>query len=398
MTAPTRHFVILLCALGLLWAGCGDEPSTRASFDDPKPDGVEGNITDGADDSTTRIYGLWLGAWDGDGFFFQRTPAPATLAPSMGYLDDGSLALVTVRRIKEYLRAGTEDRELLFLLRRGPSGVWRDPLILANNTWWTYAQPAILPDFAGRIHVLFSLDGAPTHLSVQDDRVDIYPMQPGPGAAKYFTMAQSPFGFIHAVFGEYDLSHQVFVGDSWLELNEFLDAAYPELAFNRQHESNARLVFLRHKGINDACTLFHFEWFYGKWQGKSVMPEIDFYPVPHISVDEQGRSHILCPSSVGLVYMVQDETEPGGWRMEIVAGGSLNLKNEHIDLAVSGDEPFIAFRDTQTAQGYMAHRTATSWEVGEVAGFEPGFIGMELAVDPAGVPHLIFAGERVMGQ
>lgn len=389
--------LLALCAFTLLVMACGgdDERASPLTTDADDP-ADEIPDRDHSETDENSVYGLWLGTWSDDGFKFEQCPASGTLTPALTFTPNGNAAIVTTRRTYESTPNGEVKREYLYLMRQKADGTWQRPLTLAAGNRWNFTRPAVLADRDGRLHVLFARGDEAVHLLVAGNQVREYPLAATTAAPHYFSLAQAPTTLLHAVFGEYNLSHQFFYGDGWVELASFPDASYPQLVFDPTTVGNARLVFLRYKGISDSSFLLHFVWENGEWRGEPVLEDIDFYPVPHLAVDAAGRSHILAPSSEGLLYLTQDINALGGWRKEVVASDTLDVRNEHTDLAVDQHTSYVAFRDARTARGYLAVRNQDLWSVDELAGFEPGFIGMELGCDGDGAPHLVFAGSRLV--
>jgi hypothetical protein len=387
-------FAVAVMCCGAIACQPSTSPDAELNEDADSLDDV--GLSSPDEDSPTRVYGLWHASLAGEAVAFEKAPASGTLAPQATFMPGGTMAIVTVRRIQQVVDDRTEQRELLYLMRRGPAGQWADSLTLATNTSWTYAQPALLADAEGRLHALFSRNGRPAHLLVVANQVETFPLESVDTEPQHFAIAQGPLSFIHAVVGNYTLTHQIFVDDSWLTLHEFTDASCPDLAFDRETTGSGRLVFLRYQGVGDAGQLFHYVWDDGEWRGEAVFDGIDFFPMPRVAVDSDGRSHILAPSSEGLLYLVQNESTVGGWSIEIVTPASANFKNEHTDIALAGNVPYIAYRDTRSAKGYLGVRNDARWDIGEVTGFDPGFIGMQLAVDPSSAPHVVFAGSRLV--
>jgi hypothetical protein len=393
MAVRWGHWLRLTALLCALWCvgGCRESEA---------PEEASGPLPDGDDDSTIEPspppdehWGLWHGAWQDDRFVFEEVPCPGALSPNLAAQPDGGLAVIGTRKTQETTDGETVYHQLIYLTRRLTNGEWRDPMELARFSW-SSQNTALLADADGSLHVLFSYEGQPTHLHVVDNVVTPRLMIEGPSPPDFFSLAQSPLGFVHSVFGSWSLSHQVLIGDEWHVIETFDDGRFPDLAFDPTQLAKATLVFLRYKGIGDASTLLRFTWNEIEWNGEVVLPDVDFYPVPRVLVDPQGRVNILAPSAQGLLYLVEDAEARDGWRMEVVAGADQEMGQENADLAWAGDTPVVAYRDARTARGFAAFRFTDGWTVGEFQGFNGGFVGLNLAVDAAAAPHVLFAGAR----
>lgn len=351
----------------------------------------------GDDEITYQKWGLWHGIWSDDHFNFEEVPTPGTISPVIRILSDGTVAVLSLWKTWIDENGASVPQSMLYLIRRLPTGEWQTPLVLATMEYCSQ-QAAMLAEDDGTLHILYSHEGFPTHLIVKDNIVTAGLMQSGPAEPQYFTLALSSWGNFHAVFGNWNLSHQMLIGDIWYVIQEFPDGSYPDLAFASPEKNveEGRLVFLRSTGVVDVYTLFHYTWAGLTWEGEAVLPEIEFYARPHLSIDEEGRSTILVPSSEGLLYLVQDSTAASGWRKEVVAGTNWCVGHEYADLVTANQIPFVAFRDAQTAKGWTGYRSDDAWIVGELEGFQTGFIGMDLAIDAKDIYHLVFAGTRII--
>jgi hypothetical protein len=81
--------------------------------------------------------------------------------------------------------------------------------------------------------------------------------------------------------------------------------------------------------------------------------------------------------------------------MEVIAGNSEEMGQDHADLALPDGKPIAVYRDARTARGFVAFRADDDWETDELTGFDGGFIGLTLAVDPQARTHMVFAAARV---
>ncbi|NLH50155.1 MAG: hypothetical protein GX444_16370 [Myxococcales bacterium] len=382
--------VACLCALPI---ACEDKDDPAAEI--PDDDDTSPEYTpppDDDNDTPDEKWGLWHGVWLDDDLKFEDIPTLGTLSPSTVFTPGGDLAVISMRKTQEQVGGETVYRQILYLTRQLAGGEWRDPLELANFSWASQ-NSAVIADSRDRLHVVYSHQGQPTHLIVEGNKVTSIPMQNGPSSPEYFALIEGPYQLIHAVFGYWSLSHQVFIGDVWYVIDTFSDGSYPDLSYNPAIENGSRLVFLRYKGVGDACTLMHFTWTDNGWIGDEVLPEVDFYPRPHLAIDDEGQSNILVPSSQGLMYLTQNPMcIAGGWCSEIIAGDSRDMGQEHADLTMSAGMPVVAYRDARTSRGYTACRIDGQWITDELSGFNGGFIGLTLTVDQDQTPHLVFAG------
>jgi hypothetical protein len=389
---PALRALVWLLAAALLFVSCRHESkSGDARFDDDD-DSPTAPIDD--DDDADEHWGLWHGVWNAGSLGVEEVPAPGALGPNLAATSDGSLAVLSTRKTQETSEQGVRYVQLLYLTRKRPTGEWRDPLELAKFSW-SSQNSALLAAADDSLHVLFSYEDQPAHLMVVESQVTADLLQTGPSPPTYFAIAQSPKGEIHAVFGDWSLSHQVRLENTWQALDVFDDGSFPDLAFSPAAEDEGRLTFMRYKGVGAACDLVHFAWTGGQWRGGDVAPDVDFYPTPHLVVDADGRSHILAPSAHGLLYLEQDESVEGGWRMEVIAGNSEEMGQDHADLALPDGKPIAVYRDARTARGFVAFRADDDWETDELTGFDGGFIGLTLAVDPQARTHMVFAAARV---
>jgi len=391
--------VFAWATIALLGCAVDDEEDIERASDssDPTPDIPPVSNQPDDDEITCEEWGIWHGVWTEDHFEFEEVLSPGTISPVIRILADGTVAVLSLRKTWINENGASVPQNSLHLIRRLPNGEWQTPLTLATMEYGSQ-QAAMLPDEDGTLNILYSHEGIPTHLIVKENIVTAGLMQAGPEEPQYFSLAYSPWGKYHAVFGNWDLSHQMLLGGTWHVIREFPDGSYPDLAFATLEKNvvEGRLVYLRSTGVINVYTLFHYTWSGLTWEGQAVLPEIDFYARPHLSIDEEGRSTILVPSSEGLLYLVQDPSLASGWRKELVAGTNWRVGHEYADLVTANHIPFVAFRDAQTAKGWTGYRVDGAWKVGELEGFETGFIGMDLAIDANGVSHLVFAGTRVI--
>jgi len=396
MKSKNRLFCYLMILALLICFACGDpDDNEKREKDTPEdPSGPTVPLNPNNEEEADNSWGLWFGVWDWDRWTFEQVPTPATISPRLAAFNDGAIAVLSARLLMADDVGGQGYQRAFYLSYRFDDGTWIEAKELVRLEPGS-TQASIAAGEDNQLHVLFSDGGEPVHLIVKETGVASYFPQPTSFSADTSTLASGPDGRLHAVFGEWGLSHQVFVDEQWSEVNTFERGSYPSLKFGP--EGSGHLVFLSPRGMDftDGYLLMHYALAGNQWVGGVVMPEQVFYPSPQISVDYLGRTHILAPSAQGLLYLVQDKEQPDGWYHEVVAGDSWRTGLEYCDIITSMGIPIIAYRDAATAKGYAGWRPDGDWELGAFNGFEGGFVGIDLTLNMALVPNIVFSGWKV---
>ncbi|HPM76992.1 MAG TPA: hypothetical protein PK961_07875 [bacterium] len=387
-----RTFCLICLAVCLAFSACAcsdDNPRDAHGIgliqNSPDPQ-FDFNTDD--DNETEPEWGLWYGSWNEANWSFEQVPTPATISPRLALFAYGQEAIVSSRVINN--QSGEQIRAL-YLTTRGFDGSWNDRGELDRTTAEATATAALMTA-DNKLHLLYADDGLPRHLIVDGAGVHSYDPLPAPTPVEYSALAEAPDGAVHAIFGDWDLSHQVFDGATWTELSTFTYGLYPDIAFGPA--GLGHLVYLTPRGLDDGYTLMYFLFIDGQWIGGGILPELQVFPTPHMSVDLFGRPHILVPSSLGLLHLVRNNLAPSGWDYEVIAGNSWSAGFQYADITMAGVIPVIAYRDAATAKGFAGRDATGGWIVDEFTGFDGGFIGIDLAVDAEADPRVVFAGWR----
>lgn len=344
---------------------------------------------DTGEEQPERVWGVWYGYWNETSWAFEQVPTSATISPRLALFANGPEAIVSSRIINK--KSSGEQIRALYMTTRAPDGTWSDRGELDRTTAEATSTAALVGS-TNQLHLLYADDGLPRHLVVDAGGVILTDPLPAPSPVEYGALAEAHDGAIHAVFGDWDLSHQIFDGAAWTEVTTFTYGLYPDLAFGPV--GLGHLVYLTPRGLDEGYTLMYFLYIDSQWIGGAILPEIEVYPTPHLCVDMFGRPHILAPSSLGLLYLVRDTLAPGGWRYEVIAGNSWSAGFQYADIAMAGVVPVVAYRDATTAKGFAGRFNSGGWVVDEFQGFDGGFIGIDLAIDQNANPKIVFSGWR----
>jgi hypothetical protein len=385
---------LVLAALLLGLAACQTPGAPRSRPDDSSPSDDD-TSPDEPSPTPDEQWGLWHGVWQTNEFVFEAAPTPATLSPVMAALADGSIVVVSTSKTQTVVAGVDVYAQTLYLAHKLADGQWR-PYLALDSFGWTTQNSSLAVDAAGDVNVLYSREGAPAHLTVVDNQVTRDSLETGPSPPANVSLGFDALGELHAVFGDWSLSHQVLTTGGWQVADTNDNLSFPDIVFYTRDQSDpaARLICLQYNETGVGYTLMHFVHGDAGWQGGPVMPAIDFYEAPHAVIDLTGRTNILVPSGQGLMYLVQDPDAAGGWQTEIVAGQDSEMGYQSAAIALIGDSPVAVFRDESEADGYVSFRTAGTWNTSKIAGFNGGFLGFGLAVDPSQNLHVIFAGYR----
>ena len=366
----------------------GDDPDRQ---DDTTPADTGHTVEDTPD----RTWGLWYGALPSAGWWFEQVPTAATMTPRLAIFQNGTAAIISTRLVPPDESDNEIAQQALHLAYRLPWDEWVDNGELLRSSP-AYGFTSIVAAKDGLLHVLYGHNGHALHLLLGINFMNARVVDDGSSPVLHGAIAEDPNGHIHAVYGGYGLFHEVYFLDWWTEIAKFEKGDYPDLVFDA--DGIGHLVFLISRGLDAGYRLMHYSYdsIAGTaWFGGEVLPDIAFQPQPHVAVDSKGNVRILAPSEIGLLYISCPVDNDSSCEYEIAAGSDWSAGFQYADLELPNDEPLAVYRDANTADGFVGHRTNLTWTWERLRSFDTGFIGMDLALDTTGTPELVFAGWKL---
>jgi hypothetical protein len=365
----------------------------RATQDTPPPPGGL-NVNP----QSPRTWGLWFGWLTPSGWSFEKAPTPATIIPHLAVFDSGMVAIVSTRLIPPDPPQQTEAQQALYLTYRSPDDQWENSgELLRSSPDPSFTAAVGAPD--GVLYVLYGYNGHALYLAIGPNSADAQLLDNDSSPVTHGALAEDAAGRLHAVYGGWGLTHQIFADGQWSVFQTFDNGDYPDLAFDANGVGH--LMFLVSRGLNAGYRLMYYRYDPQQdkqWIGGEVLGEVAVQPAPQLAVDSGGIAHVLTPSNLGLLYATCAASPADGCVYEVAAGYDWSAGYEYADLVLPNDEPLAVYRDANTADGFIGHRRDGLWNWDHISGFEDGFIGLDLALDPDGAPELVFAGWKKNSQ